>query len=342
MTPKLFLTGATGYIGGSILDALVKAHPEWTFTALLRNPTPRFSERYPNVHIVKGDYDSTDILADAASDADIVIHCGNSDHESHASPSSPAFYIHLGGTGTLGDQVEGTHLGTLNPKVWSDLTDIDTLTSLPPTRWHRVTDEIIQSAADAHGDALKCAIVAPSDIYGRGHGTGRTQSMFLPVFRDEILRVGAAFYAGDGTNTRSWVHVDDVAWLFVKLVEEAVAGGGNAVWGRQGYYFVSSSEVSQLELARATGKILNAQGLIPSPDPKQLSLQEIDRMLAAFGIPGLSLYEYAANSRSRPDRAKKYLGFEPKGPSLWDVLEADLPGTGDALVSSSFDGIAKK
>jgi hypothetical protein len=100
---------------------------------------------------------------------------------------------------------------------------------------------------------------------------------------------------------------------------------------------VSSSETSQIELAQAAGKILHAKGLITSPRPKQLPLEEIDKMLAAFKAPGMALYEYAANSRSRPDRARKYLGFKPRGPSFWDVLEADLAGTGDEFVSPSFD-----
>jgi hypothetical protein len=72
-------------------------------------------------------------------------------------------------------------------------------------------------------------------------------------------------------------------------------------------------------------------------------LEEIDKMMAAFKVPGIALYEYASNLRSTPDRARKYLGFEPRGPSLWDTLEADLPGTGDEFVSPSFDvGVASR
>jgi hypothetical protein len=65
--------GGTGYIGGSVLDALVKQHPEYDITALLRNVPKDFDKLYPNVHIVRGDFDSSDILTEAASKADIVI-----------------------------------------------------------------------------------------------------------------------------------------------------------------------------------------------------------------------------------------------------------------------------
>lgn len=66
-------TGATGYIGGTVFDTIVKAHPEYDVTVLLRNVPAEFEKRYPNVKIVTGDYDSFDIISDAASEADIVV-----------------------------------------------------------------------------------------------------------------------------------------------------------------------------------------------------------------------------------------------------------------------------
>lgn len=42
-------------------------------TVLLRTIPADFSEQYPNVNIVKGDFESAEILSDAASKADIVI-----------------------------------------------------------------------------------------------------------------------------------------------------------------------------------------------------------------------------------------------------------------------------
>ena len=66
-------TGATGYIGGTVFDTIVSAHPEYEVTAMLRNVPANFEQKYPKVKIVKGDYDSADIIAEAASKADIVI-----------------------------------------------------------------------------------------------------------------------------------------------------------------------------------------------------------------------------------------------------------------------------
>ena len=66
-------TGATGFIGGSVLEKLIKEFPELEITALLRKPVPEFKQRYPKVKIVLGDFDSFDVIEKAASEADIVI-----------------------------------------------------------------------------------------------------------------------------------------------------------------------------------------------------------------------------------------------------------------------------
>lgn len=50
---------------------------------------------------------------------------------------------------------------------------------------------------------------------------------------ENIIELGYSFYALTGANRRSWIHVDDVANVYLKLVEAAVAGGGNAVWGKE-------------------------------------------------------------------------------------------------------------
>lgn len=56
-----------------MLDTLVKAHPEYQVTVLLRNVPDDFVRRYPDVKIVKGDYDSGETISNAAANANVVI-----------------------------------------------------------------------------------------------------------------------------------------------------------------------------------------------------------------------------------------------------------------------------
>ena len=66
-------TGGTGYIGGTVLDTIVRSHPEYNVTVLLRKIPPNFTNLYPNVKIIHGDYDSTDVLSNAAANAHVVV-----------------------------------------------------------------------------------------------------------------------------------------------------------------------------------------------------------------------------------------------------------------------------
>ena len=52
---------------------MVSKHPEYEVTALLRRVPDGFASRYSNVHIVRGDYDTTDVISNAASQANVVV-----------------------------------------------------------------------------------------------------------------------------------------------------------------------------------------------------------------------------------------------------------------------------
>lgn len=139
----------------------------------------------------------------------------------------------MSGTGIVADWRTPTYLGKLNPKIWNDVDDIDAITSRPEGELHQHTDTYLHEVVAKHGDKLKVAIICPPDIYGPGRGPGRTQSVYFPVFWKEIQKVGQPFYAGEGTNTRSWVHIEDLMTVYMKLIEAAVAGGKGADWGRE-------------------------------------------------------------------------------------------------------------
>jgi nucleoside-diphosphate-sugar epimerase len=70
---KASSTGGTGYIGGSVLEAISNEFPTLQITALLRFPSAEFTSRFTNIQVVTGDFDAFDVIEKAAGDADIVI-----------------------------------------------------------------------------------------------------------------------------------------------------------------------------------------------------------------------------------------------------------------------------
>lgn len=71
---RIFVTGATGYIGGDALYTIVKAHPEYEIVALVRNSEKGaiVAAEYSSVKLVYGDLDSIELIEEQAREADIV------------------------------------------------------------------------------------------------------------------------------------------------------------------------------------------------------------------------------------------------------------------------------
>jgi nucleoside-diphosphate-sugar epimerase len=332
-------TGGTGYIGGSVLHTIFTAHPEYSITVLLRRIPEAFTTTYPGITIIKGDYDSSDLLALHASQSDIVVHCGDSDHEPSLKAllhglgkrSTPGYLIHLSGTGIVSDWRTESSLGKLNSKIWSDITSLAEIQNLPEKELHRNTETILHTHIKDHPTKINIAIMCPPDIYGRGTGLAKQHSALIPMFIDAIkptngTGVGKPFYHGAGTNTRSWVHISDLMRLYLRVVETAASNPSqpDQYFNKNGYYFAATQEWSQLELARATGAVLHKQGVIADPEPVEVGLKELDGLANLPGFPLLGRYLFASNSRTRAERAEGLWGYKGEAPSLMDVLESDI------------------
>ena len=73
---RIFLTGASGYLGGDILYALKQGSlTSATIACLNRDPkkAEQIRAAYPGVEIVPGDLDSIEVIRKEAEKADIVL-----------------------------------------------------------------------------------------------------------------------------------------------------------------------------------------------------------------------------------------------------------------------------
>jgi nucleoside-diphosphate-sugar epimerase len=333
----IFRTGGPGYIGGSVLHTIATSHPDWSITVLLRRVPSNFTSNYPNIKIVQGDYNSKNIITAAAEEATIVVHCGDSDHEPslHAiitgllRRATPGYLIHLSGTGIVSDWASPDFLGRLNTKVWSDDSpkDLEEIRSLPHTALHRNTENILHTNIANHADKINIAIMCPPDIYGRGKGLVKTQSALIPLFIRESKALGKVFYYNKGTNTRSWVHIDDLMRVYLRVVEAAASSNPETTklyFGENGYHFAATQEHSHIDVATAVGKLLAEHGVILHAEPVQVDLERLDAMANIPHFPKLARYLYASNSRTRAERAKRLWGYKGEAPGLMEGLEADV------------------
>ena len=151
-------------------------------------------------------------------------------------------------------------------------------------------------------------------------------SILIPFFIEEILSRGWSFYCAMGQNTRSWVHVRDLVKIHLGLIEAVASGGVGADWSEKSYYFASTREMSQLQLAEAIGKVLVRKSLIEDAIPRQLTPEQLKEMRSGrFGdTPEIALFILASSSRTVPTRSRQVLHYEPNMPSLLEIFDDEV------------------
>ncbi|KAL1973550.1 hypothetical protein VTN31DRAFT_6185 [Thermomyces dupontii] len=321
-SPKVFGTGATGYIGGDALYVLYNKHPEWQYTTLVRTEekAKQLTAKFPNISVV---YGSLDVLEEESKKADIIYHFADCDHVPSAqaivkgarahTADRPVWIIHTSGTGSLifKDLREKT-VGVERDDVYDDWDNVHQVTSLPDDALHRNVDKIILAAGEGN-PAVKSAVVAPPCINGPGRGLNPASKQ-IPIFVQATLKRKKGMVLGEGRNIWHWVHVQDLSELFLALGEAAVAGGGNATWGKDAYYFADNGPFYWGDVQRAVAQAAHEKGYIPTAEVDTLSFDEANEY-----HPLLSAL-VGGNSRGTGIRAKKLFGWTPTRSGLLDLI----------------------
>ena len=292
---KIFITGATGYIGGSLAHRLLaEGH---RVTGLVRSEARADQARARGIVPVLGTLDDGAVLAEAARAADAVIDAASADHPA----SAGALLSALEGSGkvflrTSGTSIVGTRAG--GERV-EDVFDEDTPFTPSPARARRVA--LDQNARAAAGD-LRAVVIAPSLIYGRGHGVN-PDSIQVPWLIALARKHGAPKHIGSGANLWSNVHIDDLVELYLLALDRAPAGA---------FYFAENGENDMREVCAAIGRMLGQDGRTES-----MTLVEA----AAEWGEGPAQDTMGSNSRVRGRRARLELGWAPSAPSLLEEIE---------------------
>ncbi|KJZ69318.1 hypothetical protein HIM_11296 [Hirsutella minnesotensis 3608] len=332
MTVQVFLTGATGYIGGTALDCIIQVHPDYEYTLLVRNEqrAAPIKAKYPHVKFAYGSLDDAAVLEKAAAAADVVVHTADSsDHVAGAeaiakglrdghTADRPGYWIHTSGTGILTwYDVEHKRQGGSAPipeQKYDDVDGIERLINLPDAAVHRNVDKIVM-AADS--DAVKVAIICPPTIYGDGSGAIHTRSIQVPGLVNTTLSKGFAPIIGEGKTEWDQVHVKDLGNLYLLLVEAAQDQSKRQnpdIFGPRAYFFAESGSHVWAEVAQWVAEEASRQGYLPEALTKSVSFNEVELLAGVT---------WGLNSKGVAKRARKYLDWQPKEAPLKDTI-ADL------------------
>lgn len=297
---KLFITGAAGYIGGSIAARLVaQGH---TVRGLLRDEAKAPALFACGIEPVIGSLDDEDVLAREAREADGVVNTANADHLASlqvmiaALEGSGKPLVHTSGSSVIGDDARGNWLS-------QSIFDEDTPFVVEPAKQARHALNGTVLAAAARG--VRSVVVCPTLIYGVGTGLN-PHSIQIPFLVEQARTHGAVRVVGKGLNRWSTVHIDDLADLYLLALEKAPAGS---------FYFAENGEASFAAIGEAIAARLGMGP--PESWPAESAAQQWGEARA--------YYTYGSNSRVRAKRARTELGWSPRHTSATSWITTEMP-----------------
>ena len=290
---RIFVTGASGFIGSAIVQELVKAGHH--VIGMVRSDAGAKSLAAAGAEVYRGDLEDLESLRTGAANSDAVIHTAfNHDFSKYvANCESDRQVIEvlgdsLAGSGRLLIVTSGTGMVNSAPGVLATEQDPAASSKVVP---RAASEEAAASVADR---GVRTAIVRLPQVHD-------TVKQGLITYAIQLAREkGVSAYVGDGLNRWPAAHRFDTARLYRLALEKADAGDR--------FHAVAEEGVRVRDIAEAIGRGLNVP-VVP------LTLEESSKHFGWLGaFVGRDVPASSAHTREK-------LGWNPTGPGLIADLE---------------------
>jgi nucleoside-diphosphate-sugar epimerase len=207
---NVFLTGATGYIGSVVAEAVIAAGH--SVTGLARSDAAAGQMSLKGILPVRGDLTSPASLLTIAKAADGVIHAGTTNDGGLDRDAVRAMLDAVIGTGRPFLYTSG--IWVLGNTGDTPADESAPLNPIALVAWRPAVERMVLDEAKHR---VRAIVIRPAIVYGRGGG--------IPAELVASAReTGAARYVGDGQNRWPMVHVHDLADLFARALDHAAPG----------------------------------------------------------------------------------------------------------------------
>lgn len=290
---RVFVTGATGFIGSAVVKELIAAGHQ--VLGLCRSEDKAAALAAAGAEARRGSIEDLDGLKQAAARSDGIIHLAfNHDFSKFKANCEDDRRV----IAALGSAISGSKRPLI---VTSGTAMASTLPGQPATEDGAVisSDVIPRAASEEAAASLAAAGMNVSVMrLPQVHDTARQG---LITYAIAIAREkGFCAYVGDGRNRWPAAHVSDVARLYRLAIEKAEPGAR--------YHAVAEEGIAHRDMAEAIGRRLE----LPV---KSITAEEAP---AHFGwLAPFVLHDMPARS----ERTRSMLGWHPTGPKLIADLE---------------------
>lgn len=288
---RIFVTGATGYIGFSVAAALRRAGHD--VFGLHRSEGAARRLEAAEIRPVRGDLETLESAAGVAKACDVLVHAASSSGPNRVALDRRAADLFVAWAAAEARPARATIVYTSGVWVYgvtgAHLADESTPVQPPElVAWRPGHERVVLGAARA-----RAIVVRPGCVYG---GSGGLTGLFF----DAAVKDGAPKIVGDGENRWTLVHVEDLADLYVRAIERAPEAGGI-------FNAVDRSRETVLEMARAAARAAGGSGEV-----RVTPLEEARKSLGAYADC------LAIDQRVDGGKSERLLGWRPRARGFRD------------------------
>ncbi|KIX95724.1 uncharacterized protein Z520_08431 [Fonsecaea multimorphosa CBS 102226] len=280
--PSILLFGVTGLVGSHLVLTLKNEYPSLPVTVFLRNTVlDTYLYEIAGVkRIVHGTFDERDKIVALAKEHDIVINVGSSwdvplseaiVEGLNQQPEEKKTLIHMSGAGNFVDKRWTDGAFHANAKVWDDNNPED-MKLINPSMLNGGPDTVVLNAGKRSN--IGTYIVFPSGIYGEAAGPIPALGVVQLIYREKAKELGFVPYIGEGSAIFNCLHVNAIAPFMLKVLDLTLHEDTPQGSVYERCFIIGGPEISWKETSEAFAKTLYAEGIVPTPEARSVTLEE--------------------------------------------------------------------